>query len=135
MTKIWSEVIAELPLPVRSKWRGGNWVVPVTNPAQFAVPNAWHKKACEEGKRDVEQALSARLGRISVDVVVEGGEGGQAAAPQGGQSQGNQPAPPSDDEMHESIDVSELRDAGDAATGGVELLLREFGGELLEEEP
>jgi hypothetical protein len=32
------------------------------------------------------------------------------------------------------IDPSELRDAGDVATGGVDLLLREFGGgEVIEE--
>jgi hypothetical protein len=41
-------------------------------------------------------------------------------------------APTPDDEV---IDPNELRDAGDVATGGVDLLLREFGGgEVLEED-
>lgn len=133
LTKVWSEVLGELPLPVRSKWRGGNWVMPIGNPAQFAVPNAWHKQACDEGRRDVEQALVARLGPgLTVAVVVDGessdaGPAAAAAAPT--------QSTPSDDEQYESVDVSELRDASDAATGGVDLLLREFGGELLEEDP
>ncbi len=36
--------------------------------------------------------------------------------------------------MDENIDPSELRDAGDATVGGVDLLMREFGGELVEGE-
>jgi hypothetical protein len=36
--------------------------------------------------------------------------------------------------MDEHIDPSELRDAGDVTVGGVDLLMREFGGELVEGE-
>ncbi|HMG43002.1 MAG TPA: DNA polymerase III subunit gamma/tau [Acidimicrobiales bacterium] len=134
LTKIWSEVLAELPLPVRSKWRGGSWVTPLTNPAQFAVPNAWHQKACDEGRRDVEQALAARLGEgMTVEVVLEGGEAAASPAPAGGQAPAPT-APPEDDDV-ESIDVSELRDADNTPAGGVDLLLREFGGgQLIEED-
>ena len=40
---------------------------------------------------------------------------------------------PTDDD--EAIDLAELRDADDVATGGVDLLLREFGGgEVIEED-
>jgi len=40
-----------------------------------------------------------------------------------------------DDDEHAHIDPNELRDADDAPTNGVDLLLREFGGgELVEEE-
>jgi hypothetical protein len=135
--KIWSEVLAELPLPVRSKWRGGSWATPLANPARFAVPNAWHQKACDEGRRDVEQALIGRLGPgIAVEVVVEGGDAGRPgpATPAG---PGAAPAAtePADDDI-DSIDLSELRDAKDATIGGVELLMREFGGgQLMEEDP
>jgi hypothetical protein len=116
---------------VRSKWRGGTWVEPITNPAQFAVPNAWHKQACDEGRRDVEQRLAARLGSgITINVVVDGET---AEPPRGGTAPAA--APPSDDDFDEQVDVSELRDANDAAVGGVDLLMREFGGELLEEDP
>ncbi|HEY8543554.1 MAG TPA: hypothetical protein VIL36_00845, partial [Acidimicrobiales bacterium] len=141
--KIWSEVIGELPLPVRSKWRGGRWVEPLGNPARFAVPNNWHQKACEEGRREVEQALAARLGPgITVEVVVEGGDApppgpgsGPGASVAGATLRPGAPAePPPDDE---DIDLSELRDADDVETiSGVELLMREFGGgQLIEEEP
>ncbi len=42
-------------------------------------------------------------------------------------------SPGADDD--EVIDPTELRDAGDVATGGVDLLLREFGGgEVLQED-
>jgi DNA polymerase-3 subunit gamma/tau len=60
-----------------------------------------------------------------------GGSGGgpaRSAAPSPGPS-----APPPDDH-DEHIDPSELRDAGDITTGGVDLLMREFGGQLVEEE-
>ena len=44
------------------------------------------------------------------------------------------PAPADDSDEH--IDPSDLRDADDVATTGVDLLLREFGGgEVVEEEP
>ena len=128
---MWGEVLAELPIAVRSKWRGGSWVMPITDPPQFAVPNPWHKTACDEGLRDVEQALAARLGPgLRVAVVVEG----DSAPPSGAPAADNQQPPPPDNDEPEFVDVSELRDAHDAATGGVDLLLREFGGKLMEEE-
>jgi hypothetical protein len=63
-----------------------------------------------------------------------GGPGARAVAP----STGGAPAPvdPGPDDAEEHIDPSELRDADDVATNGVDLLLREFGGgEVVEEEP
>ena len=84
-------------------------------------------------------------------VVVDGGGSGAPGAPvDSGSGRGpaggvtgtpSQPAgrlepgpggPP--DDMDENIDPSELRDAGDATVGGVDLLMREFGGELVEGE-
>jgi hypothetical protein len=137
LTKVWGEVLAELPLGVRSKWRGGTWATPITDPPRFVVPNPWHKNACDEGLRDVEQALAARLGSgLKVEVVVDGGDTPSptgATDPAPGSAVDRTPPPPDDE--HETVDVSDLRDAHDAATGGVDLLLREFGGELVEEDP
>jgi len=109
--------------------------MPITDPPRVAVPNAWHKKACDEGLRDVEQVLAARLGPgIKVEVVVEGGGDGDAPRPpSGGGGGAPMPPPPPDDEA-DLGDISELRDAPKTAVGGVDLLLREFGGELLEED-
>jgi hypothetical protein len=61
-------------------------------------------------------------------VVVDGDGGGGAPA------SGLTPAPDPEPE-DEHIDPGELRDADDVASNGVDLLLREFGGELVEEEP
>jgi hypothetical protein len=94
------------------------------------VPNAWHQSACDESRRDVEAALASHLGApVTVAVVVDGDAG---PPPAGASGPGPAPDPEPDDEH---IDPGELRDADDVAATGVDLLLREFGGELVEEEP
>jgi DNA polymerase III subunit gamma/tau len=126
-------VLAGLPVKIRSKWRGGRWVEPGGGAVRFAVPNEWHQKACDESRRDVEQALASHFGSpVAVTVVVEGG----AAPPTGAGLPGPAAGPgPAGDDEHAHIDPNELRDADDAPTNGVDLLLREFGGgELVEEE-
>jgi DNA polymerase III subunit gamma/tau len=127
-------VLAGLPVKIRSKWRGGRWVEPGGGAVRFAVPNEWHQKACDESRRDVEQALAAHFGSpVAVAVVVEGGAAPPTGAGLPGPAAG--PGPAGDDDEHAHIDPSELRDADDAPTNGVDLLLREFGGgELVEEE-
>jgi hypothetical protein len=68
-----------------------------------------------------------------VAVVVDGG----ADPPDGPGVPGPVAAtgPAGDDDEHAHIDPRELRDANDAPTNGVDLLMREFGGgELVEEE-
>jgi hypothetical protein len=127
-------VLAGLPVKIRSKWRGGRWVEPGGGAVRFAVPNEWHQKACDESRRDVEQALGAHFGSpVAVAVVVDGG----ADPPDGPGVPGPVAAtgPAGDDDEHAHIDPRELRDANDAPTNGVDLLMREFGGgELVEEE-
>jgi DNA polymerase-3 subunit gamma/tau len=136
------EVLASLPVKIRSKWRGGRWIEPDDASLRFAVPNAWHQNACDEFRRDVEQALGSRFGRsIAVTLVVEGDPppsdpsrpSGPPVAPLGGGQGG---ASKADDDGDEHIDPSDLRDADDVATSGVDLLMREFGGgEVIQEEP
>jgi DNA polymerase III subunit gamma/tau len=137
---VWTDgVLATLPVRIRSKWRAGRWVDPEEGELRFSVPNAWHKSACDEARDQVEQALAAHFGRpLTVGVVVSGeavavpipGDPAWTAATSGPVTGASTPA--ADDE--DVIDPSELRDAGDVATGGVDLLLREFGGgEVLEE--
>lgn len=138
-------MLGELPLPVRSKWRGGSWVEVTDGRARFATPNEWHKKACDEGRLAVEQALAAHFGsRVAVEVVVAetgngssgpGGAGaGEPATAVGGAASTGAPNDEAD-EVLSPDEVRELKDAGNVATGGVDLLLREFGGELIEEDP
>jgi hypothetical protein len=146
LVQAWSDtVLATLPIPVRSKWRGGRWIGGGDGPARFAVPNAWHQKACEGSRREVEAALARHFGTAVGVVVVVEGEGGPPAptgAPPPGPEATGGPASPAggslasaDTDDHEDIDPTELRDADDAATGGIDLVLREFGGQLIEEEP
>jgi DNA polymerase III subunit gamma/tau len=140
-------VLDDLPVKIRSKWRGGRWVEPDAGALRFAVPNEWHQKACDGARREVEQALSGHFGRpVAVAVVVEGSDataestpgvagtpGGPVVSPPSGTVRS---APALADDAEEHIDPSELRDANDVATNGVDMLLREFGGgELVEEEP
>jgi hypothetical protein len=149
VTGAWSGLLAELPIPVRSKWRGGSWGAASSDGLRFEVPNEWHKKACDEGRLAVEKALEGQFGlRVPVEVVVAG-EAGRADLPRPGSPPPTGPAPsaagagagpsageaPEDDDEIESIDVSELADASDVAVGGVDLLMREFGGELIQEDP
>jgi DNA polymerase III subunit gamma/tau len=149
----WGDLLAGLPISVRSKWRAGHWADPAADTLRFAVDNEWHQKVCEDTRRDVEQALAGHFGQaVKVAVVVDdagapagsaggGGAGGRSGPSGAGRGSGDtrrtgggRPgagAPPDDDEH---IDPSELRDAGDATVGGVDLLMREFGGELVEGE-
>ncbi len=137
-------VLASLPVKIRSKWRGGRWVEPGDGVLRFAVPNAWHQNACDESRRDVEQALAGHFGRpLPVTLVVDGesdaGVGASPGAPVvSPPARGPAPTPAAhaDNDADEHIDPTELRDADDVATNGVDMLLREFGGgELVEEDP
>ncbi len=136
-------VLTSLPVKIRSKWRGGRWLEPSDGSLRFAVPNAWHQNACDEFRRDVEQALGERFERtLTVTFVVEGEQPRSDPSLPGGPPV----APPSDGrgatsvadgaDEHEHIDPNDLRDADDVATSGVDLLLREFGGgEVIQEDP
>jgi DNA polymerase-3 subunit gamma/tau len=131
-------VLKGLAIPVRSKWRAGRWVEPDGDTLRFAVDNEWHQKVCEDTRRDVEQALGTHFGHpVRITVVVEGGPEPRRGGSSGGSAPASPraaagPAPAPDDDEH--IDPTELRDAGEAAVGGVDLLVREFGAELVEGE-
>ena len=127
LTKAWTDaVLTALPKSVRSRWRGGRWIDPDTSAVRFAVSNEWHQRACDESRREVEEALLAHFGGpVPVAIVVEG-------EPAGGSSTTSAAAPPDDPEH---IDPAELRDADDAAASGVDLVVRTFGGgELIQED-
>jgi DNA polymerase III subunit gamma/tau len=128
-------VLAGLPVKIRSKWRAGRWIDADRATLQFAVPNAWHQTACDEARRDVEQALAGHFGHpVTVAVVVDGDNVPDAPGSPGAPADPGPGVRPAEADPDEDIDPRELRDAGDVATSGVDLLLREFGGELVEED-
>jgi DNA polymerase III subunit gamma/tau len=127
ITSAWTDaVLTALPKSVRSRWRGGRWIDPDPRAVRFAVSNEWHQRACDESRREVEEALLAHFGGpVPVAIVVEG-------EPAGGASTISAAAPSGD---VEHIDPAELRDADDAAVSGVDLVVRTFGGgELIQED-
>src|SRR5829696_5118 len=132
------QVLANLAIPVRSKWRGGHWIEADGTTLVFAVDNEWHQRVCEETRSEVEGVLTAHFGSPTVVAVVVEGGGARPVAP-AGRAPARAPAgdrggaPPPDDRDDEHIDPTELRDAGDTV-GGVDLLVREFGAQLVEED-
>jgi DNA polymerase-3 subunit gamma/tau len=127
ITNAWTDaVLTALPKAVRSRWRGGRWIEADPDSLRFAVSNEWHQKACDESRREVEEALLAHFGGpVPVVIVVVGEAAGAGSA-------GSALAPPDD---LEHIDPAELRDADDATTTGVDLVVRTFGGgELIQED-
>ncbi|MGH9229904.1 MAG: DNA polymerase III subunit gamma/tau [Acidimicrobiales bacterium] len=127
ITNAWTgAVLTALPKSVRSRWRGGRWIEPDPRSARFAVSNEWHQKACDESRRDVEEALLMHFGGpVPVAIVVEGEPAdGTPVVP--GSAMTEEP---------DHIDPAELRDAADAAVTGVDLVVRTFGGgELIQED-
>jgi hypothetical protein len=71
---------------------------------------------------------------VTVAVVVDGDSVPDAPGSPGAPADAGPGVRPAEADPDEDIDPRELRDAGDVATSGVDLLLREFGGELVEEE-
>ncbi|MFP3902439.1 MAG: DNA polymerase III subunit gamma/tau [Acidimicrobiia bacterium] len=155
LVRAWSDQVLEtLPKKVRSRWRGGRWLDSGGDgPARFAVPNSWHRKECEGSRPEVEAALAQHFGAtVDVVVVVEGeadadrdadrparspGPGARAATTpvEARDDAGNGGRDVADIDDPDAVDHTELRDADDAPIGGVDLVLHEFGGELIEEEP
>jgi hypothetical protein len=142
LTKVWTEkLLGELPVRVRSKWRGGRWADVSNGLLRFAVPNQWHLQACEESRPDVQKVLAAHLGRGVTVVLVDESAGGASAATTsspggGGPGLHAVPSPPDDDpdDVLHPAEVADLPDANDVTVGGVDLLLSEFGGEIVQEE-
>lgn len=74
--------------------------------------------------------------RVPVQLVVEGGSGpapGASASPAGSGPAPGEPPPDDHDDAPHPAEIAALPDA-DVTVGGVDLLLREFGGEIVQEE-
>jgi DNA polymerase-3 subunit gamma/tau len=122
-----STVLDQLPNKARARYRPGRVVSFEGDTVLFALPNPIHRDRCAELRPDVESALGAALGRpvhlrLEVDTT-PGPPPGPGGSPQAIDL--TDPAGPPDDDIG---DVSQLADAGDVATSGLERLTRAFPG-------
>lgn len=118
----WSTAVLQgLPNRARARYKPGRFLGVDGGTARFGLPNPIHRDRCAELQAEVEAALSAVLGqavtlRLEVDAAHPERGGGAPSA-----------GPGADD--HDDIgDVTELADARDVASSGIERLTRAFPG-------
>ena len=138
LTLAWGDsILASLPPRAKAFFAAGRFLEVSGKAAVFGLPNAPHMQRCENGRADVEAALSAYFGRpvplrLAVDdespPPADPGTGpGSSDGPSGSGS-----APPAVPEDHE-IDPSELVDATDVAATSVDRVKELFpGAELVD---
>jgi hypothetical protein len=118
LTLAWGDqIVSQLPLRARSRFRPGRFTGVEGETAQFALPDAFLRDRCAECLPEVEHALSNHFGRrIRLRLVVEGG---------------SEPAPSED----EPVVWEELTDAPPGAVASpIEHVLQAFqGAEVVEE--
>jgi hypothetical protein len=125
LTLAWGDtVLATLPQRPKVRFGAGHFIGVDDRGATFALPNPMHRDRCEECRPEVESALERHFGRpVPLRlVVVEPGTPPEAAPP---------PVVTADDE----IDLTDLRDAPDAAVASPvdQVMLAFEGAEVLEE--
>jgi DNA polymerase-3 subunit gamma/tau len=86
VVQVWGDgLLASLPQKARARFKIGRFIEVEGNEVVFALPNEIHRTYCEEVKKDVEDALSERLGvRIKMRLVTdpeEGADGGRSSDP------------------------------------------------------
>ena len=128
LTLAWGDsLLSQLPQRAKVRFAGGHWVSTDDDTAVFGLPNQVHASRCEECRGDVEAALATHFGRpVPIRLVVDGSGPDPSAphlsvAPDPIRGDGG-------DGAEESIDPSELTDASDAATSGVDRVTTMFPG-------
>ena len=126
----WDDVLGALKGRAKALFKMGRIVAADERGARFAVPNEPSLENCRQKVDEVHDALAARFGRpIRLGLVVDG-DAAAAPRPAAGAPEPAGGSPDADDE----VDLDELTDAPDAATGGLAQLQDAFpGAELLEE--
>ena len=132
-------VLPTLSGMTKSLYGGGRFVGEADGKFQFALDNVPDRvlPRAQAALADVEAALSARVGQPVSVHLTNGGEGSSSAP-----SSSGTPAPTpvvaadtDDQDERDHIDVSDLEDATDVSTSGVDKLVQAFpGAELIEQE-
>ena len=133
LTAAWDDILGALRGRAKALYKMGRLIEGDERTARFAVPNEPSLKNCMEKLDEVQEALTARFGRpVPLDLVVDG-DAATAPRPELTGAPGTDAAA-SDDPMDDAVDLDELTDAPDAATGGLAQLTDAFpGAELLED--
>ncbi len=127
----YDELLASVSQKVRSKFRLGAVTGVNGSAVVFGLPNAFGLERCEAVKADMEAAFSTRYGQpVTIELQLDGSPPPEpASAPQ----QAPAPAPVVEAEVEDVGDISELADASDAATSGIDRLTEAFpGAEIVE---
>jgi DNA polymerase-3 subunit gamma/tau len=121
-------ILASLPPRAKAFFSGGRFLEVTDRAAVFGLPNAIHMQKCENGRTDVEAALSAHFGRrVALQLAVDD-DSPLPSAP----APGAPPAPAPVDE-HDEIDLAELVDATDVGSSSVDRVRELFpGAELVD---
>jgi DNA polymerase III subunit gamma/tau len=133
LTLVWADaILPKLSNRARSRFSAGRFVS-VDEVVVFGLPNLPHTKRCEEVRGEVESVLGAHFGRpVPLRVVVDGGANASASGVPG---EGGPDATAAEVDIDEPIDLTDLADADDVATSGVERIAQVFpGAELVEED-
>jgi hypothetical protein len=131
LTLAWGDaVLDQLPRGTKAIFSTGRFVDGDGGSAVFALANVPTRDHCEKKRADVERALEAHFGRpVPLRLVTDDDVGGPAPAPPGSPAPAaSGPAEPDD----EDIDVSQLEDAPDAASGAQRLTDAFPGAELVD---
>jgi DNA polymerase-3 subunit gamma/tau len=123
-----ASILASLPPRAKAFFSGGRFIEVTDRGAVFGLPNAIHMQKCENGRADVEAALSAHFGRrVPLRLAVD-----DDSPPAAGPAPGAPPAPIPVAE-HDEIDPAELVDATDVGTSSVDRVRELFpGAELVD---
>ncbi len=128
-----SKSLDQISQKARVRFKGGTVNAVNGSTVVFAAPNQIHRDRCSEVTHDVEAALSAHFGTsITVDVVVDGDALGSTIIDPTKIDRSEITKPETAEEVGP---VSELADADDTASTGVDRLTKAFpGSKVIEHE-
>lgn len=123
-------LLDDVPQRVRARFRLGKFIGVDGDVASFGLPNAHVIPRCEEVKAEVETALAARFSRpITIALSVDTGQTTTSAPPTVSAAMAPPPSEGMTDVEPEDIgDISELKNAPDIASTGIDRLTQAFPG-------
>jgi hypothetical protein len=117
-------VLASLPARAKSRFSPGRFLDVAPDAIVFGLPNKIHAAKCEEVRGEVEAALSAHFGVATpLRIVIDDAPPPPPSSRRDGSAATSEP-----DVVDEVIDVTDLADATDAPSAGVDVVHQIFPG-------